>query len=61
MINAIIQIIQYESGELNEQETIELFAELVGTGFINCLQGHYQHTAAAFIEGGYISEDGEVL
>lgn len=58
MINAIIQ---YESGEFNEQETIEFFAELVCFGYIHSLQGHYQRTARALIDGGYISEDGEVL
>ena len=58
MINAIIQ---YESGEFSEQETIEFFAELVKTGFINAMQGHYQRTARALIDDGLISEDGEVL
>ena len=58
MIDAIIQ---YESGEFNEQETIEFFAELICFGYIHHLQGHYQRTAQALIDGGYISVDGEVL
>lgn len=58
MINAIID---YESGAFNEQETIEFFAELICFGYIHSLQGHYHRTAQALIEGGYISEDGEVL
>jgi hypothetical protein len=58
MINAIIQ---YESGDMTEQEVIEFFAELVCFGYIHHLQGHYQRTAQALIEAGLISEDGEVL
>jgi|ETNvirenome_6_30_1030629.scaffolds.fasta_scaffold49993_3 hypothetical protein len=58
MINAIIQ---YESGEMTPDDIIQFFAELVETGFINAMQGHYQRTAQDLIEGGYISVDGEVL
>lgn len=48
------QIIAYESGELDEDDTIALFQELLDTGYINHLQGHYQRTAAALIEAGVI-------
>jgi hypothetical protein len=58
MINAIIS---YESGEMSHDDIIQFFAELVETGFINAMQGHYQRTAQDLIEGGYISVDGEVL
>lgn len=58
MIDAIIQ---YESGDMTEQEVIEFFAELVCFGYIHHLQGHYQRTAQALIEDGLISADGEVL
>jgi hypothetical protein len=58
MINAIMQ---YESGEMTPDDIIQFFAELVETGFINAMQGHYQRTAQDLIEGGYISVDGEVL
>ena len=58
MINAIIS---YESGEMSHDDAIFFFAELVETGFINAMQGHYQRTAQDLIEGGYISVDGEVL
>ena len=57
MIQAIIS---YESGEMSQDETIQFFAELVMTGFINAMQGHYQRTAQNLIEHGFISEDGEV-
>ena len=58
MINAIIS---YESGEMTPEDIVQFFAELVETGFINAMQGHYQRTARDLIDGGYISEDGEVL
>jgi hypothetical protein len=57
MIQAIIS---YESGEMSHDDIIHFFAELVKTGFINAMQGHYQRTAHDLIEQGIISEDGEV-
>ena len=56
----IDKIISYESGEMSHDEILDFFAELVKTGFINALQGHYQRTAYDLIEQGIISEDGEV-
>ena len=41
------KIIAYESGEMNAEEVEEFFAELVSTGTIWHLQGHYQRTAMA--------------
>ena len=58
MIEAIIK---YESGEMSQDDIIHFFSELVKTGFISAMQGHYQRTARDLIEGGYISVDGEVL
>lgn len=46
---------------MTPEDIIYFFAELVETGFINAISGHYQRTARDLIEGGYISEDGEVL
>jgi hypothetical protein len=47
------RIIAYEQGELDQDETIELFQELINTGLAWSLQGHYGRTAAAMIEAGY--------
>ena len=44
-MNVIDAIIRYESGELSQEETRALFEELVSTGQIFELQGHYQRTA----------------
>lgn len=50
--NMIDKIISYESGELSEADTIELFQELINTGQAWTLQGHYGRTAHALIEAG---------
>lgn len=54
-------IMDYESGELEANKTLELFGELVRTGQAYSLQGHYGRQATALIEAGYISTSGEVL
>lgn len=55
------RLIAYEMGELDEQETVDLFAELVRSGTINQLQGSYQRAAAWMLRAGLISPDGEIL
>lgn len=49
------KIISYESGELDDKEIVEFFQELVDTGFILSLQGHYQRTAADLIKAGLVT------
>ena len=53
-------IIAYESGELEAETTLELFAELIRTGRAWTLQGHYGRTASELIEQGYITKEGEI-
>lgn len=58
--NIVSRIIKYESGELNERETLRLFAYLIKSGLVWKLQGHYGRTAASLIEAGIISENGRI-
>ncbi len=53
-------IIAYENDDLDEHESIMLFAELIRTGAAWSLKGSYGRTAAALINGGYITADGTV-
>lgn len=55
------KIIAFEQGELDEDGTLELFGGLIASGLVWSLQGSYGRTARALIDGGFISEDGEVL
>jgi hypothetical protein len=51
---SVDKIIAYESGEMTEEEIIDLFQELVNDGSAWILQGHYGRTAMALIEAGYV-------
>ena len=53
-------IIAYEMGELNDQEVVCLFAELVKSGMAWSLQGSYGRTANALIKEGWIDREGNV-
>ena len=55
MQNLTERIIQYEQGELNEEQTIQLFQHLVDSGMIMSLQGHYHRFAAQLLEAGLIT------
>ena len=48
-------MIAYEQGELDANETCQLFQELVDSGIVWNLQGHYGRTAYALIEAGLIN------
>ena len=48
------KIIDFESGMLGAEETLELFQELVNTGLAWQLQGSYGRTADSLISSGLI-------
>ena len=48
------EIIDYENGDLDEEETCVLFQKLVDNGMAWTLQGHYGRTASAMIAAGVI-------
>jgi hypothetical protein len=50
-MNTIEKIIAYENGEMEDpQETVQFFQEIINSGLIWQLQGHYQRTAKSLIE-----------
>ncbi len=59
-MNKIDRIIAYESGELNDKNTLKLFAELIKTRQAWALQGHYGRTARALIQDKWISQSGKI-
>ena len=46
------KIIAWESGELDEDETIEFFQSMIDDGTVWKLQGCYGRTAASLIDAG---------
>ena len=54
-------IIDYECGDLCDVEIINLFAELIKSGVVWSLQGHYGRTAMDLINQDIISKNGEIL
>lgn len=52
MADYVDKIISYEQGELEEEEIVELFQELINSGLAWQLQGHYGRTAKYLIEEG---------
>tara|TARA_A100001391_G_scaffold99416_2_gene66080 strand:+ start:59 stop:238 length:180 start_codon:yes stop_codon:yes gene_type:complete len=52
------RIVEYEKGELNNDQTIQLFQELLDSGIVWDLQGHYGRLAYQLIEAGLITADG---
>lgn len=52
-------IIDYENGELDDDDIIAMFQEMINDGSCWSLQGHYGRTAMALIKAGYC-KGGEV-
>jgi hypothetical protein len=44
------KILKYESGEMEHEESIEMFQELLNSGLIFKLQGTYQRTASRLLQ-----------
>jgi hypothetical protein len=48
------RIIAYEQGDMDQEEAVRFFQELVDDGLVWGLQGHYGRTAARLIEAGLV-------
>lgn len=48
------RIIEYEMGEMSDEDVIELFQDLVNTGMAWLLQGHYGRMAQSLIDAGLV-------
>lgn len=59
--DTVDKIIAYESGELEDDDVIALFADLIKSGMAWQLQGSYGRQAKQFIDAGIISRRGEIL
>ncbi len=60
-MKTVDMIIAYETGELEAEDTLKLFARLVKNGQAWSLQGSYGRTAQSLIDEGYISKEGKIL
>jgi len=56
MLDLTANIIDYENGEMEEEEIIALFQKLIDSGLVFKLQGHYGRTASKLIRSGHCHE-----
>lgn len=57
--NIMARIIQYDNGEMPEEEVVDFFQELVDSGIAWQLQGHYGRTASWLIREGLVRPERE--
>ena len=56
----VSKIMAYEEGELDQDEMILLFSQLVSSGMAWKLQGSYGRTAKCLIDAGVLDLDGRI-
>lgn len=57
----IDQIIDFENGEMDEQQIIEMFASGIKSGMVWQLQGSYGRMAQSLIDKKIIDNEGNIL
>ena len=60
-MNLSKRIIAYECGDGDGDFTLQLFSDLVKTGMVWGLQGHYGRTAKYLMDKGYINIHGDII
>lgn len=58
-MDLVDKIISYESGELDDDEMVDLFQGLIDSGQVWNLQGHYGRVADALIRAGVCTDNAE--
>lgn len=60
-MDMVDKIIAWESGQMEPDEVIEFFSELIKTGQAWTLQGSYGRYAKCLIDEGYLDQQGNIL
>jgi hypothetical protein len=55
------KMMDYESGELNDNETLELFSIIVKCGYHTAMQGHYGRVASSLMDMGLLDTEGNII
>lgn len=61
MVTVFDRILEYEAGEISDEDFLDLFQDLIDNGLAWQLQGSYGRTAARLIETGYCSVPAPVM
>ena len=54
------QIMDYESGQMNDKQTLKFFSEITKSGLVWQLQGSYGRTAMALVNEGFMDRQGNL-
>jgi hypothetical protein len=60
-ISLVDKIIAFENGDMDTNQVLEFFGELIKTGLAWNLQGSYGRTAVALIDEGFLDKNGNIL
>jgi hypothetical protein len=52
---------EWENGDLSDEETLQMFSEFTKSGLVWQLQGCYGRMAQRLIEAGYLDREGNIL
>ena len=59
MKDFVDKVIEYEAGEMSDEDTVSFYQELVNSGMAWTLQGHYGRMAMHLIESGLVQQPKE--